>query len=84
MNQNQCHYCTRTGKLRVSKEESPDLTDDIYICDFCWRLLQNPATALPLIRGHLSVTQGREMPEDKFKKIIEQFMSVISDFKPSN
>ncbi len=80
----QCLYCSRTGVFRASKNESPDLTEDIYVCSACWSLLQNPATALPLIRGHLSITIGRRMPEKAFKKTLEQFMGTISKFKPSN
>jgi hypothetical protein len=81
---NQCQYCIKTGKLRVSKDESPLLEEDVYVCDYCWALLKNPATAMPLIRGHLSLTQGREMPEKQFSKILEQFMETISKFKPTS
>lgn len=79
-----CYYCTQDGILRVKKEEAEKLTSDIYVCDNCWRLLQNPATALPLIRGHLSLTEGRKMPEKQFKKMMDNYMDKLSKFKPTN
>jgi hypothetical protein len=82
--QNQCMYCTRSGTLRVSKEESDQLVSDVHICDNCWRLLQNPSTALPLIRGHLTMTLGKTMPESKFNELMDNFMDMVSKFKPQN
>jgi len=79
-----CQYCTKMGTLRVSKNESPELTEDIYVCNSCWILLKNPATALPLIRGHLSLTHGREVPEKQFKEFMNKYMEFLSTFKPTN
>ena len=77
-----CEYCTIKGELRVKKEEADVLEHDIYVCDHCWRLLKNPATALPLLRGHLSL-KHRQNTKGKPKQL-ENFMEMISKWRPVN
>jgi len=81
---NQCLYCTRPGTLRVKEGESPEVKENIYVCAACWRLLSNPATALPLIRGHLSLTEGRNIPEKEFKRLMDKYMEFLTTLKPTN
>jgi hypothetical protein len=68
---NSCVYCSSDGIQRG---------DDLYVCEGCWTLLQNPETALPLIRGHLSFTLRGQIPEDQLETMINKFMVKISKF----
>jgi hypothetical protein len=74
-----CIFCHKDGKPRV--EEGGE---DVAVCDFCWKLLKDPKTALPLIRGHLSLTQRGKSPAAQLEVRINQFMGKISNWKPRN
>ncbi len=69
-----CEYCARPTEPRNEIEGAS-------VCEICWQLLQNPTTALPLIRGHLTLTLRGKMPEDELKKKIDAFMSMLSTWK---
>ncbi len=72
-----CEYCTMPGKPR----------DGVEVCDHCWNLLQNPVTALPLIRGHITMElrqKNPQMAEPELRQMIEKFMGTLAQFrKPS-
>lgn len=68
-----CEYCSRPAQPRPELETG--------VCNSCWQLLQNPATALPLIRGHLTVTLKGTVPDDVLKKRIDAFMQMIAGWK---
>lgn len=74
-----CEYCTRPGKQVAFQE--PDGAD-IFLCAICQKLLKSPATALPLIRGHISIL-GRELGPN-FQSQINKFMGKISDWGNRN
>lgn len=76
----ECTFCMHEGKLRASKSDG--LNEDTYVCDSCWRLLKNPTTALPLLRGHLVMRLRNVLPEERLKPAINKFMGIISEWKP--
>lgn len=69
-----CMYCGKPGTRRIEEADSS-------VCGKCWKLLQNPATALPLIRGHLTLTLRGTVPEDKLKLHIDKFMEQLATWK---
>ena len=75
-----CEYCSGNGVVRTTTKEHGDLA----VCNICWTLLKNPATALPLIRGNLSMALRGSMPEPDLKRALDAFMAGISAFKPRN
>lgn len=80
---NECEYCNKPGKLRVSAEEST-INKEIHICDNCWRLLKDPRTALPLLRGHLTLSQRNISNPELTNKLLNKFMEMVSTWKPKN
>lgn len=77
-----CMFCFNPGKKRASAGEG-GIAEDAHACDPCWRLLQNPATALRLIRGNLSGAT-RYSGDDKMAKGVDAFMERIAGWKPRN
>lgn len=84
MNTGSCEYCTKPGPIRIHANETPEVSRDVFICDKCWRLLKNPQTALPLLRGHLTLTQRNQMSPKQLEARMNQFMEIISKWKPMN
>jgi hypothetical protein len=77
---NNCTYCDKLGELRVSADENV-LKKDIFVCDLHWKILNDPKTALPFIRGMVTLkNRGKEDP-DVLKKKIDKFMNDISSWK---
>ena len=77
-----CEYCNTPGVLRIGKKDGAE--SDVYVCDSCWKLLKNPKTALPLIRGHLTMKlKGRISPE-QLNRMLNHYMGMISAWKPRN
>ena len=68
-----CQFCNRSAGVRKDLE--------IGVCDQCWALLQKPVTALPLIRGHLTLSLRGKMPEAELKKRVNAFMEMISTWQ---
>ena len=77
---NNCEYCNHEGILRVEKSTGVD--HDVYVCGYCWKLLQNPVTALPLIRGHLTLNLRGFAPKEQLDRILNQYMEMLSHWKP--
>ena len=75
-----CEYCDRDGILRV--EKNINVNRDVYVCDYCWELLRNPKTALPLIRGHLTLSLRRTIPKERLDRMLNQYMEMLSHWKP--
>lgn len=80
----ECTFCYKPGKLRVKAMEQPDVGEDTHICDLCWKLLKNPATAIPLMRGHLTLTGRGKIPEAQLKFQVDQFVEKILPWKKRN
>jgi hypothetical protein len=72
-----CMYCTRDGKERMdlTKEESA------VVCDSCWKLLRDPKTALPFLRGHLTLQLRGTMPAVELERRINIFMAHLTKMK---
>lgn len=68
-----CEYCNRQGKDRLGNGTA--------VCDPCWSLLQNPQTALPLLRGHMTLTLRGKIPEAELKKKVDKFMAEVSKWR---
>jgi hypothetical protein len=77
-----CVYCNTPGKVRVIKTSG--VGSDIYACDGCWELLKDPKTALPLIRGHLTITLRDTVPKSTLDRVLNVFMEKISAWKQQN
>jgi hypothetical protein len=76
-----CIFCYGEGTPRVKTDAGGE---ELSVCDYCWKLLQDPKTALPLIRGHLSLTMRGRIPADQLKFQIDKFMERIAGWKPKN
>lgn len=76
-----CEYCSRPAPAIAEKGE-PGVDIDVHVCEACMRLLKSPETALPLIRGHLSI-EGRDAGPG-FKEQLEKYMSMISTWHRRN
>jgi len=77
-----CEYCNAPGEMRAGIKDG--LEKDVHVCDDCWRLLKNPVTALPLIRGHLTMKLKGQMVPANLNRMINQYMEKISGWKPRN
>ena len=74
---NRCMYCSAKGTERISEKEG----GPIYTCNYCWIILQNPKTALPFLRGHLTLQLRGKMPSKELDAKINLFMKTISEWK---
>ena len=54
---------------------------DVFVCAPCRKLLQKPETALPLLRGRVTI-ENRGRPNAK--REIDRFMEVVSSWKHRN
>jgi hypothetical protein len=80
---NACEYCgSDNGVKRAGPEDG--LQSNVYVCNSCWSLLKDPTTALSLIRGHLIITQRGKVSDSQLKKRLNEFMEIISKWKPKN
>ena len=78
-----CEFCLNKAPLRIPKtEQIMGIEEDTYVCETCWKLMQNPRTALPLIRGHLTLSLRGTIPPKQLDKMINNFMEKISAWKP--
>jgi hypothetical protein len=77
-----CEFCFKPGKRRAGPEDG--LEKDVFICDVCWRLLKNPLTALPLIRGNITLSLRGKIEEKKLQKMVNRYMDGLSKWSPKN
>lgn len=70
-----CMYCSQEGTQRVPTDPQS------VVCEKCWKLLQNPATALPLIRGHVTMSLRGKVHPDRLEEMVQAFMGHISTWK---
>lgn len=64
-----CDFCMNPGL---------DRGDDVCVCPSCWKLLQDPKTALPLIRGTVTMQLRGTMPKAKLDDVVNEFMRRLS------
>ena len=77
-----CEYCsTRKAPLFIGP---PETDQEIYVCQSCIKLLKNPITALPLIRGNLTMKLRGTIPEEVLNRMLQSFMEKISKFESDN
>lgn len=67
-----CDFCDSPGQ---------DRGDDVCVCPSCWKLLQDPVTALPLIRGTVTMKLRGTMPKDQLDRVVNRFMGEISRWR---
>lgn len=75
-----CEYCGRSGPWRAGPADG--LKEDMHVCAACWKLLQSPATALPLLRGHLSLEMRGVVKPKEAQAMIESFIGGVSGWAP--
>lgn len=76
-----CWFCDRPGGLVAPKGED-GISKDVFLCPACKKLLKKPETALPLIRGRITL-EHREGGA-RMKRRIDRFMEIISSWRPRN
>ena len=80
METDSCEFCYGKGSpLRVPAGEGVEA--NIYVCNKCWKLLQNPMTALPLLRGNINLALRGVIPEVKLKTMTNNFMEKIASWR---
>jgi len=67
-----CSFCDHPGQ---------DRGDDICVCLSCWNLLQDPKTALPLIRGTVTMKLRGQAPKATIDKMVNDFMGMVASWK---
>jgi len=75
-----CRFCSRPGPLRAEPGRDP-VEENVFVCAGCWDLLKNPATALQLIRGDLSITLRGTVPEAQLERSLNDFMGRLAGLK---
>ncbi len=67
-----CDFCDHPGD---------DRGDGVCVCPSCWKLLQDPKTALPLIRGTVTMKMRGTMPKDRLDRVVDEFMGMVSAWR---
>jgi hypothetical protein len=67
-----CDFCNNPGQNRG---------DEVCVCASCWALLQDPKTALPLIRGTVTMKLRGTLPKAELDRMVNEFMGRISEWK---
>lgn len=80
METGKCEYCGREGEKRAGPEDG--LAENAYACAHCWRLLQNPVTAVALLRGHLSLEMRGVVEPEEAGKLVSSFVKNVSGWRP--
>ncbi len=80
MTEGKCEYCSRPGPRRAGPEDGAP--EDLFVCAPCWKLLQSPATAVPLLRGHVSLEMRGVVRPGAAEKLVSSFLSAISPWRP--
>jgi hypothetical protein len=77
-----CEFCFKPGVKRAGSEDG--LEKDVFVCDGCWKLLKNPITALPLIRGNVTLSLRGKMSSKKLQEMVNHYMEDLSKWQPKN
>ncbi len=75
-----CEYCKRPGVRRAGPEDG--LQGEAFACKPCWELLKNPLTAVPLLRGHVSLEMRGVVEEREAEKLVQAFVGTVSGLSP--
>lgn len=75
-NSGPCWFCDKPGAL-IAPVGEDGITEDVFLCLPCKKLLQKPETAFPLLRGRLSMDK-RGVPSAE--RDINRFMSIMSNW----
>lgn len=67
-----CDFCDNPGR---------DRGDGVCVCPSCWTLLRDPRTALPLIRGTVTMKLRGSVPKADLDRMVNEFMGRISGWK---
>lgn len=67
-----CNFCSNPGE---------DRGDSVSVCASCWSLLKDPKTALPLIRGTVTMQLRGTMPKAELDRVVNEFMARISEWR---
>jgi hypothetical protein len=80
-----CLFCDKPSPLRV-KANTVENNRDLHVCDMHWKILQNPHTALPFLRGvSMMQLQRDEIKYDgTVKKLVEGYFDSIAKWKKQN
>jgi hypothetical protein len=76
-----CEYCLRTSPRRVEAGKG-ESDRDMFVCGMHWKLLQDPRTAIPLIRGTMASRLRGRAPSSFLNRIMESYMSKLEKLKP--
>ncbi len=76
-----CEYCSSQSPVFVEESEN---SVESFLCGKCLNLLRNPLTALPLIRGNLTMKLRGTMSEKKLNDTLNSFMEKLSKFHPQS
>jgi len=72
-----CIYCSTAE----APERVPGSAQPSHVCRGCWRILQDPKTALPFLRGHLTLQLRGTVPEHELEGRINAFMGRVSAWR---
>ena len=77
-----CTFCGKTGLVRVRKGEN-NCPEDMAVCEMHWKILKNPSTALPFLKG-VTMAEIRFRSQDKENdlKTAEIMFESISKWRP--
>lgn len=76
-----CEYCMNKTAPYLTPEKDGI---EAFVCSKCVKLLKDPVTALPLIRGNLTMKLRGEIPADKLSEMVNRLMVELSKFRPRN
>ena len=74
-----CEYCDTDGVLRAGPADG--LEKQVYVCESCWKLLKDPKTALPLLRGHITMQLRGTVSSPNLDQWINDYMAIIANWK---
>lgn len=76
-----CEYCRSPGARRVAKGEG-GAAEDVFVCDPHWRVLQNPKTAIPFIRGVVTSRLRGKMLPTVLKRVVDSYIERLEKLRP--
>ncbi len=76
-----CGYCEREAPVRVPAAENA-LNQDLRACHLHWKVLQNPALAIPFMIGLESRRLRGKFTESTAMGLLEKYGAVIRKLKP--